>query len=129
MTEAMLAVSHSGHWNVSAIRKRPTMTRKVGVENTSSRRNGGPSRSAPPSFDRKKTNATVATTNVNAANTKNGSRQAPSPIPSDSPQAISSGVAMIPTVRPMDRPVITMPRPSVRWAAGVCVMIRVRSLE
>ena len=36
---------------------------------------------------------------------------------------------MMPTVRPIDRPAITTPRPSVRFATGVWFMISVRSLE
>jgi hypothetical protein len=35
----------------------------------------------------------------------------------------------MPTVRPIDRPEITTPRPSVRFATGVWFMISVRSFE
>ena len=66
---------------------------------------------------------------MNAANTKNGIRQASPPMPSDVPQLIRIGVKMMPTVRPIDRPAITMPSPSVRFATGVWLMISVRSFE
>ena len=102
---------------------------KVGAENSKSRRAGGPSRIAPPSLVRKKVNATSTTTNVNAANTKNGIRHASPPIPSAVPQLIVIGVTMIPAVRPMDSPAITMPSPRVRFSTGVWLMIKVRSFE
>ena len=94
-----------------------------------SRRNGGISRIAPPSLARKNMNATATTINVNTANAKNGTRQASPPMPIDVPQLMRSGVAMMPTVRPIDRPAITTPRPSVRFATGVWFMISVRSFE
>ena len=42
---------------------------------------------------------------------------------------IINGVKMMPTVRPIERPVITTPSPRVRCATGVWFMISVRSLE
>ena len=129
MTVATVAVSHSGQRSVSASRNNATITTKVGAENSSSRRNGGPSRIAPPSFGRKNVYAMATTTRVKAAKTKNGIRQASPPMPSEVPQLISSGVKMMPTVRPIDRPAITTPSPRVRCATGVLFMISVRSLE
>ena len=65
---------------------------------------------------RKKLKAMSTITNVNAANTKNGIRQASPPIPNAVPQLIVIGVRMIPSVRPIDSPVITMPSCSSLYA-------------